>query len=113
MDQKGQVMSENRQRTAYRENKSGEKPQDLYICGFISNPSRDLMLDYVQYQWAQEDTHSTIASPRPQPDWERRPSQAFSDDSKMSSFKSFSSSTGSERNIRKSSFQKSPIKLNG
>ena len=29
MDQKGQVMSENRQRTAYRENKSGEKPQDL------------------------------------------------------------------------------------
>ena len=29
MDQKGQVMSENRQRTARRENKSGEKPQDL------------------------------------------------------------------------------------
>ena len=77
------------------------------------------MLDSVQYQWAQEDTHSTIASPRPQPDWERRPSQAFSDDSKMSSFKSFKSSTASTESTnihdkkRRSSFKKSSTLLNG
>ena len=112
-------MSENRQRTAFRENKSGENHKTLLFCGFTFNPYHDLMLDYVQYQWAQEDTHSTIASPRPQPDWERRPSQAFSDDSKMSSFKSFKSSTASTESTnihdkkRRSSFKKSSTLLNG
>lgn len=77
---------------------------------------------YGQYQFSELETPPpSITSPRPEPDWERRPSQAFSDDSKMSSFKSFGSSTSrvsstsssANQEKKRSSFKKSSTVLNG
>lgn len=77
---------------------------------------------YGQYQFSEktETPPPPMISPRPEPDWERRPSQAFSDDSKMSSFKSFASTTsrGSTSNSanserKRSSFKKASTVLNG
>ena len=73
-------------------------------------------VDYMfgQYAFTTDLPPAPTPQPRPQPDWERRPSQTCSEDSKMSSFRSFGSSSGSEeRNGRKSSFKKSATKLNG
>jgi len=80
--------------------------------------SRQRQRESVDYRFGQYAFNSDLPpppapQPRPEPDWDRRPSQAGSEDSKMSSFKSFGSSSGSERNVRKSSFQKSATKLNG
>merc|ERR1712045_270262 len=72
-------------------------------------------VDYMfgQYAFTTDLPPPPTPQPRPQPDWERRPSQTCSEDSKMSSFRSFGSSSGSEGNGRKSSFKKSATKLNG
>ena len=72
-------------------------------------------VDYMfgQYAFTTDLPPPPVLQPRPEPDWERRPSQTCSEDSKMSSFRSFGSSSGSERNVRKSSFKKSATKLNG
>ena len=72
-------------------------------------------VDYMfgQYAFTPDLPPPAAPQPRPEPDWERRPSQTCSEDSKMSSFRSFGSSSGSEGNGRKSSFKKSATKLNG
>ena len=72
-------------------------------------------VDYMfgQYAFSPDLPPPAAPQPRPEPDWERRPSQSCSEDSKMSSFRSFGSSSGSEGNGRKSSFKKSATKLNG
>lgn len=67
-----------------------------------------------QYAFTSDLPPPPTPQPRPLPDWDRRPSQSFSEDSRISSsFRSFESSSASEKNSRKSSFKKSATKLSG
>lgn len=99
--------------------RSRSKSPGLFSSSTVSSRQRQRSsVDYTpgQYQFSKDLPPPPPLSPRPEPepDWNRRPSQAFSDDSKMSSFKSSIISTSSSNSERKrSNFKKSTTYLNG
>jgi len=102
----------------YRASRSRSKSPGVFSNSTVSSRQRQRQsVDYTfgQYQFSNDLPPPPEPTTRPEPEWDRRPSQAFSDDSKMSSFKSnfSSSSSRSSYEKKKPAFKRSDTILNG
>jgi len=101
--------------------RSRSKSPGLFSSSTVSSRQRQrssVLYTPGQYQFSKDLPPPPEVTPRPEPepDWNRRPSQAFSDDSKMSSFRSasiYSSSSNTSNERKRSNFKKSTTYLNG
>lgn len=114
-------------RSSSRSKSPGPSPSPgLFSRGTVSSKQKQKeSVDYTfgQYQFSNDlpPPPEPLPRPEPMPDWNRRPSQAFSDDSKMSSFKSVSLYSEPNSNFnhsntiekKKIKFKKSSTLLNG